>query len=140
MNKYLKVLMLSGGLIGAIAPTAIDTNKNNNSDLGYIYSQVGKIQEVLPRLSRININLDNTSNEQQTDITEINDNSSNNNIEVEDIVNPDNLDTENSNLNNSIDYINNQEQNGSYVTFNTTDDDGNVTDLTNAETLNYLEP
>ena len=32
MNKYLKMLMLSGGLVGAIAPTAIDMDKTENSD------------------------------------------------------------------------------------------------------------
>ena len=57
MNKYLKILMLSGGLVAAITPTAIDMDKTENNDLGAIYEQVEKMQEALPKLSRINYKL-----------------------------------------------------------------------------------
>ncbi len=58
MNKYLKILTLSGGLIGAIAPTAINLDSNTPSGLKAMYESVEKLQNTLPRLSKINYKLD----------------------------------------------------------------------------------
>lgn len=77
MNKYLKILMLSGGLVGAIAPTAINMDKTKSyDDLGTIYEQVEKMQETLPRLSRINyklnIDLDENIDSYKNETTDLN--------------------------------------------------------------------
>ena len=48
MNKYLKLLTLSGGLIGAIAPTAIDINNNKQLILNTLpISKIENLQESL---------------------------------------------------------------------------------------------
>lgn len=114
MNKYLKVLMLSGGLMGAIAPSAINWDKTYNYDLGYIYNHVERMQKAVPNLTRIdcklNIGLENT---------------------------PATADENNANPNNIIeqdDTINDS----SNITFTITDEHGNQTELDNKQTLNYL--
>ncbi|MBQ7880942.1 MAG: hypothetical protein IJ358_03785, partial [Clostridia bacterium] len=66
MNKYLKILALSSGLIGAIAPTAINMDKNNN-DVVKIYENIEKMQNAIPKLSRINYQL-NTDFEQDKNV------------------------------------------------------------------------
>lgn len=90
MNRYLKLLALSGGLVGAIAPTAIGLDTPKNNDLGGIYESVERIQNVLPRMSKINYQLNIASTEDDT------------------------------------------------VTFSTTNEEGETTNLTETETLDYL--
>ena len=157
MNKYLKMLMLSGGLVGAIAPTAIDfEQKDTNTDLGYIYTQVERMQDALPRLSRIdyklNIDLDdpvdNATNQETinpiNEDTSVDDNfetsTSNKFIDTEAINNEniDNTDNNNKNINTNNPINNTADNSSANVTFSTTDENGNVSDLTNSETLNYL--
>ncbi len=102
MNKYIKLLALSSGLLTAIAPTAIDTQKDNcNNDLNNTYQNIEKMQNVIPKLSKINymLNIDMTDNE-----------------------NIDNSDT--------VEDV---------VTFSTTDENGESTQLSNEETLTYLD-
>lgn len=121
MNKYLKMLMLSGGLVGSIIPTAIDMDNKQNNDLGGIYEQVEKMQEALPRLSRINYKLNiDLSDNNESDALENNDTNNDNNT-INDEIPTDN--TENSHN----------------VTFTTTDDTGKETNLSNEETINYLD-
>lgn len=155
MNKYLKILMLSGGVIGAVAPTAMDFDGTSNNDLGGIYEQVEKMQQVLPRLSRIkyNLNIDLDTNKEENNETYVtpSENSEITNELVNDEVNNDTI-TNEEQLNNEVissidnnesdDYIgktsteNNQISNN--ITFTTTDQDGNETVLNNTETINYL--
>lgn len=93
MNKYLKILALSGSVLGAVAPIAIKTDSNNttnNNDLYEIYENVEKMQNIVPKLSKINYKLE---------VGEIQDTN---------------------------------------VKFISTDDMGEETDLTNQETINYL--
>ena len=104
MNKYLKILALSGGLMASIAPTAIKIDNQSNNDLGQIQESVEKMQNIMPKLSRINYKL---------------------NIDL-DTTNPTNND--NSLTGNTNDN----------VTFSTSDDDGNETNLNKQETINYL--
>lgn len=58
MNKYLKILALTGGTLGAIVPTAlrIDNNACSN-DLMDMYESVSSLEPIKPRLSRINYQL-----------------------------------------------------------------------------------
>jgi len=58
MNKYLKILALSGGVLSSIAPTAIKVGNKPNNDINSVYQNVEKIQNILPKLSRINYRLD----------------------------------------------------------------------------------
>ena len=108
MNKYLKVLMLSGGLMGAIAPCAINLDKTPKYDLGYIYNQVERMQKAVPNLSRINhnLNIDLVTTEE---VDEINQN--------QDLA---------------------QDSNSANIIFSTTDEQGNQTKLDNNQTINYL--
>ena len=108
MNKYLKGLMLSGGLMGAIAPCAIKLDKTPKYDLGYIYNQVERMQKAVPNLSRINhsLNIDLVTTE---DVDEINQN--------QDLA---------------------QDNNSDNIIFSTTDEQGNQTRLDNNQTINYL--
>lgn len=114
MNKYLKILMLSGGLIGAVAPCAINWDKTPKYDLGYIYNHVEKMQKAVPKLSRIdyklNIGLDNFTNDDLSTLDE---------VENNDIVDKES------------DYTHN-------ITFSATDEQGNPTQLDNIQTINYL--
>lgn len=57
MNKYLKILALSGGILGSITPLAIKTDDTNN-DLYKIYESVERLQNVVPKLGKINYKLD----------------------------------------------------------------------------------
>jgi len=156
MNKYLKILALTGGIVGAIAPTAVDMDKQQNNDLGYIYESVEKMQEAIPRLSRINykLNIDLTADadDNATDVdyntTDTDDNPSanidDNNVDNfndnstsidENDDNTDNASIENNALQNTD--TQNRNTNGN-ITFVTTDELGNETNLTNQETINYL--
>ncbi len=58
MNKYLKVFALSSSVLGAIGITAINPTNETSSDLNNIYDNIEKMQESVPRLSRINYVLD----------------------------------------------------------------------------------
>ena len=134
--------MLSGGLVTAIAPTAIDMDKNNtNNDLGGIYEQVEKMQEVLPRLSSINykLNIDltnNTDNSTQLDENNLNDTDiDNSSIEDETIDENITSDINNDNITADINSDNNTDAN---ISFSTTDSNGNEINLNNDETINYL--
>ena len=104
MNKYLKILALSGGLMASIAPTAIKIDNQANNDLGQIQESVEKMQNIMPKLSRINYKL-------------------NIDLDTTNSTNSDNSLTGNTNDN---------------VTFSTSDDDGNETELNKQETINYL--
>lgn len=57
MNKYLKILALSGGMLGAISPLAVKTESTNN-DLYKIYESVERLQNAVPKLGKINYKLD----------------------------------------------------------------------------------
>ncbi|MFQ6724386.1 MAG: hypothetical protein ACLRFE_03545 [Clostridia bacterium] len=128
MNKYLKILMLSGGLVGAIAPTAIDTDKCPTCDFGGIYEDVEKMKQALPRLScidyKLNIDLSDNSNSENSNNDTLNETNQEefNNVEVNDNI----IDDSNSN-------------NDSNVTFTTTDENGEQTILDNEETINFLD-
>lgn len=99
MNKYIKLLALSSGLLAVIAPTAIDTQKDNyNNDLNNTYQSIERIQNIIPKLSKVNYMLN----------IDIPDDKSSNDAE----------DT---------------------VTFSTTDENGDSTQLSNQETLIYLD-
>ena len=119
--------MLSGGLVGAIIPTAIDMDKNENNDLSAIYEQVEKMQNIVPKLSRINYKL-NISLDDNAD-----------NIENETNLDTDIISTEtieqNTDIVNDGQNVNNTSNN---VSFTTTDENGNESSLTSQETLNYL--
>ena len=91
MNKYLKILMLSGGVVGAIAPTAFKVGPDTNRDISNIYENVEKIQNIIPKMSKINYKLD-------------------------------------------IDATTDKN-----VQFISTDDDGNETELSQEETITYLD-
>lgn len=145
MNKYLKILMLSGGLVGSISATAIDFDKDKHSDLGNIYEQVERMQQALPRLSRINYKLNIDLNE---------DNIEKNNYE-QDLLNEDtdiseaiedvnNIVNDNTNLNNDIDETLLENNVDTYkedanISFVTSDENGNEVILTEEETINYLD-
>ncbi len=120
MNKYLKILMLSGGLIGSIAVTAIDSKQSQNNDLTSIYEDVEKMQQALPNLSRINyklnINLDQELNENES-----------------------NLDNNISNIEQSQSSDQVGENNTNNITFSTTDENGEEQVLNKDETINYLD-
>ncbi len=58
MNKYLKILMLSGAVMGAVSPIAFKVGPEASKDINNLYENVEKIQNILPRLSRINYKLD----------------------------------------------------------------------------------
>lgn len=131
MNKYLKILMLSGGLVGAIAPTAIDINNDKHSDLGSIYEQVEKMQQAIPRLSRINykLNIDLGIDENGVDDIDENNDITNNTVIDEDTnIISDNI------KNNTTDNSSTSDN----ITFTTTDENGNESTLNNEETINYL--
>ena len=99
MNKYIKLLALSSGLLAVIAPTAIDTQKDNyNNDLNNTYQNIEKMQNIIPKLSKVNYML---------------------NIDI----------PNDKNLNDAEDT----------VTFSTTDENGDSTQLSNEETLTYLD-
>lgn len=99
MNKYIKLLALSSGLLAVIAPTAIDTQKDNyNNDLNNTYQSIERIQNIIPKLSKVNYMLN----------IDIPDDKSSNDAE----------DT---------------------VTFSTTDENGDSAQLSNQETLIYLD-
>ena len=126
MNKYLKFLMLSGGLVGSIALTAFDTPKTQNNDLSSVYADIEKMKQALPNLSRINyklnIDLDTIGETSEQTISEqnIEDNSLDKTLE-------ENIDN---------DEINNSSEGN--ISFTTTDEIGNQTLLDNHETLYYL--
>lgn len=63
MNKYLKILALTGGTLGCIAPTALRIdNKVSSNDLMEMYENVSNLQPIKPKMSRINYRLNiNTS-------------------------------------------------------------------------------
>jgi len=139
MNKYLKILMLSGGLVGAIAPTAIDIDNNNTDDLKGIYEQVEKMQNIVPKLSRINykvnINTDEFSNESvivdDISLTETNVTGEHiNNSDLNDYSTTINEQEDNANLNNKS--TNNN------ISFSATDSNGTEQLLNKDETINYL--
>jgi len=66
MNKYLKILALSGGILTSIAPTAIKVGNRTNNDFNTMYENVERIQNILPRLSKINYRLNINSEQDQT--------------------------------------------------------------------------
>ena len=102
MNKYIKLLALSSGLLTAIAPTAIDTQKDNsNNDLNNTYQSIERMQNIIPKLSKVNYML---------------------NIDIPD--------DKNSKDDNDAEDV---------VTFSTTDENGDSTQLSNEETLTYLD-
>lgn len=136
MNKYLKILMLSGGLIGAIAPTAnIDKNIINN-DLGGVYNQVEKMQNILPRLSRLNykLNIDLNNAIEQGNVEQDSQNSINTDLNGITTNDTDNSLEPESNLEDNTKPLDNQ----SNVDFTATDEQGNEKVLTKDETINYL--
>lgn len=66
MNKYLKILALTGGALGCIAPTALRIdNKVSSNDLMEMYESVSNLQPIKSKLSRINykLNIDTTAGE-----------------------------------------------------------------------------
>lgn len=99
MNKYIKILALSSGLLAAIIPTAINTEKDNgNNDLNNMYQSVEKMQNIIPKLSKINYAL--------------------------------NIDTSDNTLDDTSNDV---------ITFSTTDENGETTELSKEETLTYLD-
>ncbi|MBQ3502120.1 MAG: hypothetical protein IJA72_00440, partial [Clostridia bacterium] len=90
MNKYLKVFALSSTLLGAIAVSATNPNNDTIGELNNIYQDVEKMQESVPKLSRVEFKLD-------------------------------------------VDAV--QDEN---VKFISTDNSGDETDLTNEDTITYL--
>ena len=58
MNKYLKVFALSSTLLGAISISAINPNNQSDGELNNVYENIEKMQESVPKLSRIKFNLD----------------------------------------------------------------------------------
>ena len=134
MNKYLKMLMLSGGLVAAIAPTAIDIDKKPNTDLGYIYENIEKMQETLPKLSRVNYNLN-------IDLSDNNEHRENYTILDNEIIDTNNMTTEEYNSNiineNNTSNINNTTSENN-ITFTTTNENGEEITLSDVETINYL--
>lgn len=58
MNKYLKLLALSSSVLGAVGITAINPTESKDEYIGNIYQDIEKMQEIVPKLSKINYKLD----------------------------------------------------------------------------------
>lgn len=115
MNKYIKLLALSGSILSAVGLTAIDVSKNKNNDVNSIYQNVEKMQNIIPRLSRVNykLNVDFDNTEQPNQST-LNDEQTDNNV----------TESQSGEIDN--------------VTFTTTDDNGMETNIKKEESLTYL--
>lgn len=110
MNKYIKLLTLSGSVLGAVGLTAITPNiDNTNKDIGGIYANITKMQNAIPKLSSINrLNIELT------------------NDTLSDTSNGVNVDASADNTTNDN------------ISFATTDENGQQVNLTKEDSLEYL--